>query len=42
MSVNLGGDMAEFASEREVNGADRDAWYYDASAHRLIVKVMPE
>jgi alpha-D-xyloside xylohydrolase len=42
VSVNLGGDLAESASEKEVNGASRDSWYYDASARRLIVKVMPE
>ncbi len=41
-TINLGGGIAAVGSEQEVNGAAHDAWYYDADAHRLIVKVLPQ
>lgn len=38
--VNSSGDLPEAASERQVNGSTVSAWYYDAAARRLIVKVV--
>jgi len=38
--VNLSGDVPEAASERQVNGSTVSAWYYDAGARRLIVKLV--
>ena len=41
VTVNQEGDVARAASEDAVNGALSNAWFYDASAQRLIVKVFP-
>ncbi len=38
VKVNQGGGAPEVASEGEVNGSQRNAWYYDEAAQRLIVK----
>lgn len=38
--VNSSGDLPEAPSERQVNGSTVSAWYYDAAARRLIVKVV--
>jgi hypothetical protein len=39
VTVNKGGTLLRAASEREVNGSATNAWFYDAAARRLIVKV---
>jgi hypothetical protein len=39
--VNQGGALPRAASEAAVNGASESAWFYDAGARRLIVKVVP-
>jgi hypothetical protein len=36
-----GGGLAELETENEVNGSETSAWFYDANAHRLIVKIVP-
>ena len=38
VTINQDGDIPEVASEREVNGSTKSAWYYDAPARRLIIK----
>ena len=38
--VNQTGSLAESESEAEVNEALTNAWFYDAVAQRLIVKVV--
>jgi hypothetical protein len=40
VTVNQGGDVRRGASEDAVNGASSNAWFYDGSAQRLIVKVV--
>ena len=39
--VNQTGSLAESESEAEANDASSNAWFYDAVARRLIVKVVP-
>jgi hypothetical protein len=39
--VNQGGSLARVGDEAAVNGSARSAWFYDAQARRLIVKVVP-
>ncbi len=39
--VNQGGDMEDADSEAAANGTDSSAWFHDAAAQRLIVKVVP-
>ncbi|MCE5278435.1 MAG: hypothetical protein LLG03_10435 [Planctomycetaceae bacterium] len=39
VKINQGGTLARAASEKEVNGAASSAWFYDAAAKRLIVKL---
>ena len=39
--INQTGSLSEMESEGEVNEAASSAWFYDAIAHRLIVKVVP-
>ena len=41
VTVNQDGGVARVASEDAVNGASSNAWFYDDSAQRLIVKVFP-
>ena len=41
VTVNQGGEMADADSEAGANGTDSDSWFYDASAQRLIIKVVP-
>jgi hypothetical protein len=38
--VNQSGDLPEVASEAAVNGSTTSAWFYDAPARRLIVKLV--
>jgi hypothetical protein len=38
--VNQGGSVARFSTEAAVNGSRASGWFYDASARRLIVKVV--
>jgi hypothetical protein len=40
VTVNQGGTLPGVASEAAVNGSAQSAWFYDAPAHRLIVKVV--
>jgi hypothetical protein len=40
--VNQSGDLPEMENEHEVNESEVSAWFYDAAAHRLIVKVIPQ
>lgn len=40
VTINQGGAVPAVPSEREVNGAKTNAWFYDAEARRLIVKVL--
>lgn len=40
VTVNQDGDVRRVASEDAVNGASSNAWFYDGSAQRLIVKVV--
>ena len=39
VTVNQSGDLPEVASERAVNASPTSAWFYDAAARRLIVKL---
>jgi hypothetical protein len=41
VTVNQGGTLPRLASEAAVNGSKESAWFYAASARRLIVKVVP-
>lgn len=41
VTVNQSGSLRELESEAEVNGSAESAWFYDARARRLIIKVMP-
>jgi hypothetical protein len=41
VTVNQGGSLPRLASEAAVDGARDSAWFYDAAARRLIVKVVP-
>ena len=41
VTVNQGGSLPRLSSEAAVNGSRESAWFYDASARRLIVKVVP-
>lgn len=41
VAVSQGGDMDRAASEAEVNGSPRSAWYYHSGRHRLIIKAVP-
>ncbi len=41
LTVNAGGSLSRASSEAAVNGSERSAWFYDAQAARLIVKVAP-
>ena len=41
VTVNQGGSLPRVASEAAVNGSRESAWFYDAAASRLIVKVVP-
>jgi hypothetical protein len=41
VTVNQGGTLARGADEAAVNGSPRSAWYWDARAQRLIVKLVP-
>jgi hypothetical protein len=41
VTVNQGGDVPRVFSETGVNGSPASAWFYDASARRLVVKVVP-
>jgi hypothetical protein len=39
--INQSGSLPEMESEGEVNESTSTAWYYDAAAQRLIVKLFP-
>jgi hypothetical protein len=41
VAVNQGGDMDRADSESAANGMQGSAWYYDADAQRLIIRVVP-
>ena len=41
VTVNQGGGLPRLSSEATVNGSRESAWFYDANARRLIVKVVP-
>jgi hypothetical protein len=41
VTVNQGGTAPPLASEAAVNASRESAWFYDAAARRLIVKVVP-
>jgi hypothetical protein len=41
VAVNQGGDMDRAGSEADASGNADSAWYYDASAERLIIRVVP-
>jgi hypothetical protein len=41
VTVNQGGSVPRFSTEAAVNGSRVSAWFHDASARRLIVKVVP-
>jgi len=41
VTVNQGGEMADADSEVGANGTDASSWFYDATAQRLIIKVVP-
>ncbi len=41
VTVNQGGSVPRVPTEAAVNGYPLGAWFYDDSAHRLIVKVVP-
>jgi len=41
VTVNQGGSVARLPSETAVNGSRASGWFYDASARRLIIKVVP-
>jgi len=36
--MSVSGDVPKAASEKDVNGASANAWFYDAAAKRLIIK----
>ncbi|MBX7187347.1 MAG: hypothetical protein K1Y01_19545 [Vicinamibacteria bacterium] len=42
VTVNQAGDAPEVGSERLVNASPTSAWFYDASARRLIVKLVQQ
>jgi hypothetical protein len=39
--VNQGGEMERAETEVDASRTEQSAWYYDAAARRLIVKVVP-
>jgi hypothetical protein len=41
VTVNQGGSLPRLSSEAAVDGSRGSGWFYDASASRLIVKVVP-
>jgi hypothetical protein len=41
VTVNQGGSLPRLFTEAAVNGSRTSAWFYDTSARRLIVKVVP-
>jgi hypothetical protein len=41
VTVNQGGSVPRLPTEAALNGSRASAWFYDASARRLIVKVVP-
>jgi hypothetical protein len=41
VTVNQGGSLPRGGSEASVNGSSTSAWFYDAAARRLIIKVVP-
>jgi hypothetical protein len=41
VTVNQGGSVPRLSTEAAVNGSRVSAWFYDASARRLIIKVIP-
>jgi hypothetical protein len=41
VTVNQGGSVPRFSTEAAVNGSRVSAWFHDASARRLIIKVVP-
>jgi len=41
VTLNQGGNLPRLASEAAVDGSRESAWFYDASARRLVVKVVP-
>jgi hypothetical protein len=41
VTVNQGGSLPRLSTESAVNGSRESAWFYDATARRLIVKVVP-
>jgi hypothetical protein len=41
VTVNQGGSVPRVATEAAVDGYPTSAWFYDDSAHRLVVKVLP-
>jgi hypothetical protein len=41
VTVNQGGSLPRFSTETAVNGSRSSAWFYDASARRLVIKVVP-
>ena len=41
VTVNQGGSVPRFSTEAAVNGSRVSAWFYDSSARRLIIKVVP-
>ena len=41
VTVNQGGSTPRLSSEAAVNGSRESAWFHDASASRLIIKVVP-
>jgi hypothetical protein len=41
VTVNQGGNVLRLSTEAEVDGSPASAWFYDDSARRLVVKVVP-
>jgi alpha-glucosidase (family GH31 glycosyl hydrolase) len=41
VAVNQGGEMERAETEVDANGTDHSSWFYDVSARRLIIKVVP-
>ena len=41
VTVNQGGGVPRLSTEAAVNGSRASGWFYDASARRLIIKVVP-
>jgi glycosyl hydrolase family 31 len=41
VTVNEGGNLPRVPTEAAVDGSPSSAWFYDDSAHRLVVKVVP-